>query len=45
MTITCQIPNMYTTLRCIELNIETNSDYVHNDIRFLRVKTNILANI
>lgn len=41
----CQIQNMYTTLRCVELNIETNSEYVHNDISFPRVKTKILANI
>lgn len=45
MTIICQIQYMYTTLRCIESNIETNFEYVHNDISFPRVKTNILANI
>lgn len=45
MTIICQIRNMYTTLRRIESNIETNFEYVHTDISFPRVKTNILANI
>lgn len=45
MTIMCQIQNMYTAVRCIVLNIETNSEYVHNDISFPRVKTTILAKI
>lgn len=45
MTIMCQIQNMYTTLRRIESNIETNFEYVRNDISFTRVKTNILENI
>lgn len=43
MTIMCQIQNMYTTFRCIELNFETNFEDVHNDISFPRVKTKIVG--